>query len=387
MPEPIVSVDQDAMKSELSRLVRKTVQETTSGPLDERADELVGAGRHERTAARDACRAGHYRRRLVTAAGETTPEVPKLKGAKFTTAIIGRCRRREESVEEAMIGMRLAGVPARRIEDASEVPWGAGVSAGTVSNPSERAYKSVGEWRTRPLGQACPHVFVDGVYLKRGWGGAFGSVAVMVAIGVGEDGRRGTIGCAEGLTESSDCWRDFPSWPRSRGLRGVRASTGDKAAGMVGSIAEVFPEAKYRRRTVRFCRDVPARVPKRGRKLVGEMPRAIRARESREACEAKAADVADKPEGMRLRSAARCVREGFAETPAHARFPTEHWRRIRTNNAIGRLNREIRRRTRVVGTFPDGRSALMLVAARLRYAAESEWGVRRYLDVSMLESA
>ena len=88
---------------------------------------------------------------------------------------------------------------------------------------------------------------------------------------------------------------------------------------------------------------------------------------------------------MKLREAAKAVRDGYAETLTYARFPREHWRRIRTNNAIERLNREIRRRTRVVGTFPDGKSALMLVTARLKYVAESEWGSRRYLDVTLLD--
>ena len=385
MPENIVSVDQEAIKSELSRLVRATVQETINGLLDERADELVGAGRYERSAERDAYRAGHYRRKLVTTAGEITLEIPKLKGARFTTAIIERYRRREESVEEAMIEMYLAGVSTRRIEDVSEILWGASVSAATVSNLNEKAFRSVEEWRSRRLTQAYPYVFIDGIYLKRSWGGAYENVAVMVAIGVGEDGHREIIGCAEGFTESSDCWRDFLSWLRSRGLRGVRMFTGDKAAGMVGSIAEVFPEAAYQRCTVHFYRNVLARVPKQRRKLVGEMLKAIHSQESREACEAKAADVADKLDRMRLSSAAKCVREGFAETLTYTRFPIEHWRRIRTNNAIERLNREIRRRTRVVGTFPDGKSALMLVTARLKYIAESEWGKRRYLDVSMLK--
>lgn len=385
MPEPIVAVDQQAIKSELASLVKTTVQETINGLLEERADELVGAERYERTAGRDAYRAGHYRRKLVTTAGVVELEIPKPRGARFATAIIERYRRREESVEEAMIETCLAGVSTRRIEDVSEILWGASVSAGTVSNLSEKAFKSVEEWRSRPLAQAYPYVFIDGTYLKRSWGGSFENVAIMVAIGVGEDGHREIIGCAEGFTESSECWRDFLSWLRSRGLRGVRMFTGDKAAGMVGPVAEVFPEARYQRCAVHFYRNVLAKVPKQKRKLVGEMLKAIHAQESMEACEAKAADVAEKLEGMRLSSAARCVREGFAETLTYTQFPIEHWRRIRTNNAIERLNREVRRRTRVVGTFPDGHSALMLVTARLKYIAESEWGKRRYLDVSLLE--
>lgn len=172
-------------------------------------------------------------------------------------------------------------------------------------------------------------------------------------------------------------------WLRSRGLRGVRMFTGDKAAGMVGSAAEVFPEAAYQRRTARFYRNVLARVPKTRRAKVAAMLRAIHAMESREAAEEKALAVAVELESMKLKEAARVVCEGYAETLTYTRPPREHRRRIRTNNAIERLNREIRRRTRVVGAFPDGRSALMLVTARLKYVAASEWGSRRYLDVTL----
>ena len=110
------------------------------------------------------------------------------------------------------------------------------------------------------------------------------------------------------------------------------------------------------------------------RALVSKMFKAIHAQESLEASVAKAGEVADRLDGMKLPAAARTVREGHLETLTHTQFPLQHWARIRTNNAIERLNREIRRRTRVVGTFPDGRSALMLVAVRLKYIAECEWG-------------
>lgn len=160
---------------------------------------------------------------------------------------------------------------------------------------------------------------------------------------------------------------------------------GDKASGMVGSIAEVLPDAAHRRCTVHFYRNALARVPKSRRAAVAAMLKAVHAMESREASEAKALAVAEELDGMRLGEAARVVRAGYAETLTYTGFPREHWARIRTNNAIERLNREIRRRTRVVGTFPDGRSALMLVTARLKYVAESEWGSRRYLDVTLLD--
>lgn len=385
MPEPIVTLNEESLRSDLRELVRKTVEDTLNGLLEAEADELVGAERYERTAEREAYRAGHYDRGLTTSSGEVTIHMPKLKGARFTTAIIERYRRRESSVEEAMIEMYLAGVSTGRIEDVSEILWGSSVSAATVSNLNEKAFASVEEWRNRPLERAYPYVYVDGIYLKRSWGGACENVAVMVAVGVNDDGYREVIGAAEGFTESSECWRDFLSWLRSRGLRGVRMIVGDKAAGMVGSIAEVFPDAAHRRCTVHFYRKVLARVPKSRRAAVAAMLKAIHAMESREAAEAKALAVADELERMRLGEAARVVRGDFPETLAHTAFPREHWRRIRTNNAIERLNREIRRRTRVVGTFPDGRSALMLVSARLKYVAESEWGSRRYLDVTLLD--
>ncbi|MDY3970199.1 MAG: IS256 family transposase [Atopobiaceae bacterium] len=384
MPEPIVTLNEESLKGDLRELVRQTVEDTLNGLLEEEADDLVGAERYERTADREAYRAGHYDRRLATTSGEVTLHMPKLKGMRFTTAIIERYRRRETSVEEAMIEMYLAGVSTRRIEDVSEILWGSSVSASTVSNLNEKAFEAVEAWRSRPLERAYPYVYVDGIYLKRSWGGSYENVAVMVAIEVNDDGYREVIGAAEGFTESSECWRDFLSWLRSRGLRGVRMFTGDKAAGMVGSTAEVFPEAAYQRCTVHSCRNVLSKVPKSRRAKVAAMLKAIHAMESREASEAKALAVADELERMGLREAAKVVREGYAETLTYTRFPQEHWRRIRTNNAIGRINRETGRRTRAVGTFPDGRSALMLVTARLKYVAESERGSRRHLDVSLL---
>ena len=374
MSDPIVTFDENAVRGELRELVRRTVEDTINALLEEEADDLVKAGRYERTAGREAYRAGHYERDLTTTSGQVTLKMPKLKGVRFATAVIERYKRRETSVEEAMIEMYLAGVSTRRIEDVSEILWGASVSASTVSNLNEKAFEAVEEWRCRPLTCAYPYVFVDGIYLKRAWGGSFENVAVMVAIGVNDDGYREVIGAAEGFTESAECWREFLSWLKGRGLSGVRMFTGDKAAAMTGAIAEVFPDAAYQRCTVHFYRNVLSKVPKSKRGQAAAMLKAIHAQESFDASMEKAGAVAEALDEMRLAAASKCVREGVVETLTYTRFPMRHWRRIRTNNAIERLNREIRRRTRVVGTFPDGRSALMLVTARLKYVADSEWG-------------
>lgn len=384
MSEPIVTFDEQAVRGELKELVRRTVEDTLNALLEEEADDLVKADRYERTAEREAYRAGHYERGLTTTSGQVTFKMPKLKGMRFATAIIERRKRRETSVEEAMIEMYLAGISTRRIEDVSEILWGASVSAATVSNLNEKALEAVEEWRSGPLTCKYPYVFIDGIYLRRSWGGSFENVAVMVAIGVNDDGHREVIGAAEGFTESSECWRDFLSWLKGRGLSGVRMLAGDKAAAVTSAIAEVFPDAAYQRCTAHFYRNVLAKVPKTKRRQVGAMLKAIHAQESFEEAARKAEGVAAELAAMKLKEAAKCVRDGVVETLTCTRFPMEHWRRIRTNNAIGRLNREIRRRTRVAGTFSDGKSALMLVTARLKYVADSEWGSRR-LDVTLLD--
>ncbi len=383
MSESIVSVNEESLRLDIKELVKNTVRDVINQLLEEEADELVNAGRYERTAGREAYRSGHCKRKLVTSAGEVELDVPKLRGATFQTAVIERYRRRETSVEEAIIEMCLAGVSTRRIEDVSQILWGAGVSAGTVSNLNDKAFASVEEWGNRPLEGEYPYVFVDGACLKRSWGGAYENVSVMVAIGVNGDGDREVIGCAEGFAESKDSWKEFLLWLRGRGLSGVRMVTGDKSLGMLGALEEVFPQAKYRRCTVHFYRNVFGKVPRSKRERVAKMLKAIHAQESLEASMAKAESVAADLEAMKLDAAAKVVREGCAETPACTAFPMSHWVRIRTNNAIERLNRGTRRRTGAVGTFPDGKSALMPVTARLKHVAESEWGSRRYLDVSM----
>ena len=328
MPEPIVTLNEESLKTDLRELVRRTVEDALNGLLEEAAGDLVGAERHGRTAEREAYRAGHYDRSLTTSSGEVTIHMPKLKGMRSTTATIERYRRREASVEEAMIEMHLAGVPTRRIEDVSEILWGSSVSAATVSNLNDKAFSSVEAWRNRPLDRAHPYVYVDGIHLKRSWGGSYENVAVMVAIGVDDDGYREVMGAAEGFTESSECWREFLSWLKSRGLRGVRMFTGGKAAGMVGSIAEVFPGAACQRCTVRFYRNVLARAPRSRRAKVAAMLKAIHAMESREAAEAKAPEVAAGLDGMKPGEAAKAVRDGCAETLTYTRFPREHRRRI-----------------------------------------------------------
>ena len=388
MSKKIIQLNEEIIKSELKELVRSSVEETLNGLLEQEAEQLVNAAKYERSEERQGYRSGHYSRNLTTTSGDVELKMPKLKGVSFETAIIERYRRRESSVEEALIEMYLAGVSVRRVEDITEALWGSKVSPGTISELNKKAYIRIEDWRNRPLqGGKYPYVYVDGIYLRRNWGGEYENVAILVAIAVNEEGYREVIGAAEGMKEDKQSWINFFGWLKSRGLTGVKLIVGDKCLGMLEAVGEVFPQAKYQRCTVHFYRNVFSVTPRSKVKLVAKMLKAIHAQESKNAALVKAKAVIEELRAMKLPEAARKVEDGIEETLTYADFPSEHWTRIRTNNVIERLNREIRRRTRVVGAFPDGNSALMLVCARLRHVAGSQWGIKKYMNMKHLDDA
>jgi putative transposase len=377
----IIQIDEARVRDHLAEIVRGSVEETLNTMLQKEADELCQARRYERKAARVSTRAGTYERKLETKAGEVTLRMPKLRSVPFETAIIERYRRRESSVEEALIEMYLAGVSVRRVEDITEALWGTRVSASTVSDLNQKIYATIEAWRARPIEGEYPYVFLDGIYLKRSWGGEVRNVSVLIAIGVGRDGFREILGVAEGAKEDKPSWTAFLRQLKERGLTGVRLFTSDRCLGLVESLADFYPDALWQRCTVHFYRNVFSLVPATKVREVATMLKAIHAQEARAEAAAKIEQVATKLDSMKLGKAAELVRTGAVETLSYYAFPEQHWRRIRTNNPMERIMREIRRRTRVVGCFPDGNSALMLVGARLRHIAGTKWGSRVYLDM------
>ena len=387
MSEKIIQLNEGIIKDELKELVRSSVEETLNGLLEKEAEELVNASKYERTAEREGYRAGHYDRNLTTTSGEVTLKMPKLKGVAFETAIIERYRRRESSVEEALIEMYLAGVSVRRVEDITEALWGTKVSPSTISELNKKAYVHIENWRNRQLEHSTyAYVYVDGIYLKRNWGGEYENVAILIAIGVNEDGYREVIGAMEGMKEDKASWTEFFKWLKSRGLSGVKLVIGDKCLGMLESIGEVYPDAKYQRCVVHFYRNMFSVVPRSKMKSVAKMLKAIHSQESKKAAREKARAVIEELKQMKLKEAAEKLEKGIEETLTYMAFPYEHWSKIRTTNPVERINREIKRRTRVVGTFPDGNSALMLVCARLRHVTGTQWGVKRYMNMKHLEN-
>lgn len=359
----VIKIDEARIKDHLGELVRGTVEEALNALLDAEADRLCGAARYERSEARRDTRAGSYDRSLHTKAGEVTLKVPKLRRQTFETAIIERYRRRESSVEEALIEMYLAGVSVRRVEDITEALWGTRVSPSTVSNLNKKIYAKIEEWRHRPIEGDHPYLYLDGIVMKRSWAGEVRNVSLLVASAVNAEGFREILGISEGAKEDKSGWSAFLRHLVDRGLSGVRLIISDACRGLVESVAEYLPEARWQRCMIHFYRNVFSHVPSTKVREVSHMLKAIHAQESRRTAEAKAEGVIAELRRQRMTRAADLVETSVGETLTYYAFPDIHWQKIRTNNPLERIMKEIRRRTRVVGAFPDGQSCLNLAAA------------------------
>ena len=330
----VIRIDENEIRSHLDEMVRGTVVETLNAMLDAEADEMCNAQRYEHSPDRVDTRAGSYKRKLHTKAGEVEVKVPKLRKQTSETAIIERYRRRDMSIEEAIVQIYLAGVSVRRVEDITEILWGTRVSSGTVSNLNKKVYKHIERWRTQKIEGAFAYVYLDGIVLKRSWGGEIKNVSVLVAIGVDSDGYRRILGVSEGHKEDKAGWLGFLKELKKRGLAGVRLMISDACLGLVESIAEVFPDADWQRCVVHFYRNVFSHVPRGKMREVAAMLKAIHAQESRESAESKAEDVVKKLKLMKLRSAAELVEKSIHETFAYFAYPPQHWLKIKTSNPM-----------------------------------------------------
>ena len=241
--------------------------------------------------------------------------------------------------------MCLAGVSTRRVDDISRLPWGERMPSRTLSDKLKKIYKEIDEWRKRPLESECPYVFVDGVWRKRSRGGSVESVSVLVAIGVGTEGRREAIAVDEGMREDAASWERFFRSMIERGLRGVGLVVGDRCAGLVSTVNSMPPNARYQRCMVRFMRNVLSKTPPGHREWASAALKAVVAQENRESAMAKAGTVAGEMGERKLKAAANCLREGVGEPTACLlpEFPANHRIKLRTDNMFyGRGSRDWR---------------------------------------------
>ena len=286
----VIQIDEARIRDHLGEMVRGTVEETLNAMLDAEADQLCGAGRYERSQARQDTRAGSYERTLHTKAGDVSLKIPKLRRQTFETAIIERYRRRESSVEEALIEMYLAGISVRRVEDITEALWGTRVSPSTVSNLNKKIYAKIEAWRNRRIEGEHPYLYLDGIVMKRSWAGEVRNVSLLVASAVNSEGFREILGICEGAKEDKSGWSAFLRHLVDRGLKGVQLIISDACRGLMESAAEYLPEARWQRCMVHFYRNVFSHVPATKVREVSHMLKAIHAQESREAADQRPGD-------------------------------------------------------------------------------------------------
>ena len=258
----------------------------------------------------------------------------------------------------------------------------------TLGDKLRRVYDEIDEWRSRPLESEYPYVFVDGVWHKRSWGGSVENAGILVAIGVDPEGHREVIGVAGGMREDAAGWEQSVRGMIERGLKVVRLVVGDRCAGPVATVNPHAPRGEMPAvhgalHAQRAFEDAAKPQGLGFRGVEGRVRHGIPGDGPRQGRTGRRGDGRREAEGRGRLPA----RGGGGETTTYLlpEFPDGHRRRIRTSNMIERLNREIRRRTRVVGSFPDGNSALMLVCARIRHVTANEWSARRYLDMSRLD--
>jgi len=335
----VIRIDDERVRDHLGRIVRGTVEETLNAMLEAEADRLCNAERYERTQARRDQRSGSYERKLQTKAGQVTLKVPKLRVQTFETAIIERYRRRESSVEEALIEMYLAGVSVRRVEDITEALWGTRVSPGTVSNLNKKIY---GQIRPGGTGRstASSRMSISTASCSSAHGRARcatcrfarGNPRAVVAISVNADGYRQILGIVEGAKEDKAGWSGFLAHLKGRGLRGVELIVSDACMGLVESAAEFFPEARWQRCMVHFYRNVFSHVPAGKLREVALMLKAIHAQEDLAAAQRKAAEVTARLHSMRLGKAAESAPSA---APWSRRRCPRPWRTTRSPRSTG----------------------------------------------------
>jgi putative transposase len=266
---------------------------------------------------------------------------PKLRRQTFETAIIERYRRRESSVEEARIEMYLAGISVRRVEDITEALWSTRVSPSTVSNLNKKIYAKIKAWRSRRIEGEHPYLYLDGIVMTRTWAGEVRNVSLLVASAVNSGGVREIRGICEGAKEDKSGWSAFLRHLVDRGLKGVQLIISDACRGLMESVAEYLPDARWQRCMVHFSRNLSSHVPATKVREVSHMLKAIHAQESREATDRKARAIVDDLRGARMNAAADLVERSVQETLVYYAFPDIHWQKIRTNNPLERIMREI----------------------------------------------
>jgi len=368
--------------TDVSDRIRVATETLYQELIDAEAAAFIGAAPYERTDTRTAQRNGTRARTLTTTAGELKLRVPKLRQGSFFPSLLERRRRVDQALFAVVMEAYVHGVSTRKVDDlVKALGADTGISKSEVSRICANLDEDVAAFRDRPLADtAYPYVFLDATYCKARVGRRVVSQAVVVAVGVAADGRREVLGFEVGDTESQPFWTTFLRSLKARGLGGVQLVISDAHTGLIAATQTVLQGAAWQRCRVHFMRNVLTSVPKTAGPMVASIIRTIFAQPDPEHVRRQFDEVVR----MLARShpkVAGMLEDARDDLLAFTSFPVAHWRQIWSTNPLERVNKEIKRRTDVVGTFPNP-AALLRLAGHVLIEQHDEWdgADRRYFS-------
>lgn len=346
--------------------------------------QFLGAEAHERTEERKGYANGYKPKGLQTRMGALELQVPQVRGLGFYPQSLEKGSRSEKALKVAIAQMYIEGVSTRRVQDITEKLCGYEVSSTQVSRVTQELDGEFELFRNRPIGEIS-YLLIDAIYLKIRHNGAVIDMAILLAYGITPEGKREILGASSELSEAEVHWREFLQSLQARGMRGLQLVISDDHAGLKKARMAVFPSVPWQRCQFHLCQNAQSYAPKKSmRHEIAEVMRSIFSSPTLEIAKEMKRQAIEKYQ-KRAPEFAKWLEENVDEGLTVYQFPQEHRRKIRTSNGIERVNREIKRRTRIAVLFPNKESALRLVTGILIEIHE-EWVTgRQYLDMSYLK--
>lgn len=373
-----------AVKLDLESRVREGVKAVLEEVLQEEMTEHLKAGYRELTPARKGERNGHYTRNLLTPAGKIERlEVPRDREGEFVTEVFERYKRMTGSVEEAILEMYLSGVSTRKIAGITDALSRVRIGKDVVSRIAKRLEEQQRAWRERRLEKAYPYLYLDATYLKVNWGTSVTNLALLACVGVDEEGFREVLAVEVAGGEKSAAYASLLRGLLDRGLKGVRLVISDDHEGIKAAVSGELPGVEWQRCVVHFMRNVLSHVPAKAMREVAEDLKAIFKVRREKTARTLAGEFVEL-HGKSFPKAVSVFESGIGDALRYLRYPGSHHARIRTTNVLERLFKEVKRRTKVVGVFPNETSAAIL-ATEIMLRSSEEWALKRYLTMDALE--
>lgn len=368
--------------------IRLLTQRAFQELINAEAETVIGAAPYERSENRATQRNGTRPRTLSTTAGDLDLKIPKLREGSFFPSLLERRRRVDQALFAVVMEAYVQGVSTRKVDDlVRALGADSGISKSEVSRICVNLDEDVAEFRERRLDDTSyPYVFVDATYCKARVGRRVVSQAIVIAVGVAADGRRQVLGFQVGDTESEPFWTEFFRDLKGRGLTGVQLVISDAHAGLIRAIEVAFQGAAWQRCRVHFMRNVLAKVPKVAAQMVAAIIRTIFVpRGKSELVHAQFEEVVTML-GRSHPAAAHLLEDAREDLLAFTEFPSQHWQQIWSTNPLERVNKEIKRRTNVVGTFPNP-EALLRLTGHVLIEQHDEWDAaeRRYFSENSMK--